>query len=30
LKAYFCDVPVVEMYTAAEGVFGQQLDDLPI
>ncbi|MGD0450240.1 MAG: GH3 auxin-responsive promoter family protein [Candidatus Bathyarchaeia archaeon] len=29
LKAYFGDVPVVEMYTATEGVFGQQLDDLP-
>jgi hypothetical protein len=22
-------VPIVEMYTATEGVFGQQLDDLP-
>ena len=29
LKSYFGDVPVVEMYTATEGVFGQQLDDLP-
>ncbi len=29
LKAYFGDVPIVEMYTATEGVFGQQLDDLP-
>jgi hypothetical protein len=29
LKSYFGDVPIVEMYTATEGVFGQQLDDLP-
>jgi hypothetical protein len=29
LRKYFGDVPVVEMYTATEGVFGQQLDDLP-
>jgi hypothetical protein len=29
LKHYFGDVPVVEMYTATEGVFAQQLDDLP-
>ena len=29
LKKYFGDAPIVEMYTATEGVFGQQLDDLP-
>ncbi len=29
LKSYFGDVPIVEMYTATEGVFGQQIDDLP-
>jgi hypothetical protein len=29
LKKYFGDVPIVEMYTATEGVFGQQLDDYP-
>jgi len=29
LKHYFGDVPVVEMYTATEGVFAQQLDDFP-
>jgi hypothetical protein len=29
LKKYFGKVPIVEMYTATEGVFGQQLDDLP-
>ncbi len=29
LKSYFGDVPIVEMYTATEGVFGQQLDDFP-
>lgn len=29
LRHYFGDVPVVEMYTATEGVFAQQLDDLP-
>jgi hypothetical protein len=29
LKKYFGDVPIVEMYTATEGVFGQQLDDWP-
>ncbi len=29
LKRYFGDVPIVEMYTATEGVFGQQLDDFP-
>jgi hypothetical protein len=29
LKKYFGAAPVVEMYTATEGVFAQQLDDLP-
>lgn len=29
LKKYYGDVPIVEMYTATEGVFGQQIDDLP-
>jgi hypothetical protein len=29
LKKYYGDVPIVEMYTATEGVFGQQLDDYP-
>ena len=29
LRKYFGPVPVVEMYTATEGVFAQQLDDLP-
>jgi hypothetical protein len=29
LKRYFGKVPVVEMYSATEGVFAQQLDDLP-
>jgi hypothetical protein len=29
LKSYYGEIPVVEMYTATEGVFGQQLDDLP-
>jgi hypothetical protein len=29
LQKYFGNVPIVEMYTATEGVFGQQLDDLP-
>lgn len=29
LRKYFGDVPVVEMYTATEGVFAQQFDDLP-
>ncbi len=29
LRKYFGQVPVVEMYTATEGVFAQQLDDLP-
>jgi hypothetical protein len=29
LKSYFGDVPIIEMCTATEGVFGQQLDDLP-
>ena len=29
LKKYYGNVPIVEMYTATEGVFGQQLDDLP-
>jgi hypothetical protein len=29
LQKYFGKVPIVEMYTATEGVFGQQLDDLP-
>ena len=28
-KKYFGLAPIVEMYTATEGVFGQQLDDLP-
>jgi hypothetical protein len=28
-RAYFGDVPVVEIYSATEGVFAQQLDDLP-
>jgi phenylacetate-coenzyme A ligase PaaK-like adenylate-forming protein len=29
LQKYFGRVPVVEIYSATEGVFGQQLDDLP-
>lgn len=29
LRHYYGDVPAVEMYTATEGVFAQQLDDLP-
>jgi hypothetical protein len=29
LKKYFGRVPVVEIYSATEGVFAQQLDDLP-
>ena len=29
LKKYYGEAPIVEMYTATEGVFGQQLDDNP-
>ena len=29
LRKYFGDVPVVEMYTATEGVLAQQFDELP-
>jgi hypothetical protein len=29
LRDYFGQVPVVEIYSATEGVFGQQLDELP-
>jgi hypothetical protein len=29
LRKYFGNVPVVEMYTATEGVFAQQYDELP-
>jgi hypothetical protein len=29
LRKYFGPAPVVEMYTATEGVFAQQMDDLP-
>lgn len=29
LKKYYGEVPIVEIYSATEGVFGQQLDDLP-
>jgi hypothetical protein len=29
LRKHFGPVPIVEMYTATEGVFAQQLDDLP-
>lgn len=29
LREYFGQVPVIEIYSATEGVFGQQLDDLP-
>jgi hypothetical protein len=29
LRKYFGQVPVVEIYSATEGVFAQQLDDLP-
>jgi len=29
LRKFFGEIPVVEIYSATEGVFGQQLDDLP-
>ena len=29
LRYFYGEAPVVEMYTATEGVFAQQLDDLP-
>ena len=29
LKKYFGEIPIVEMYTATEGVFGQQINDYP-
>ncbi len=29
LRKYYGDAPIVEMYSATEGVFAQQLDDLP-
>jgi len=29
LREYFGNVPIVEIYSATEGVFAQQLDDLP-
>jgi hypothetical protein len=29
LHKYFGEAPIVEIYSATEGVFGQQLDDLP-
>jgi len=29
LRKYFGEVPVIEIYSATEGVFAQQLDDLP-
>jgi hypothetical protein len=29
LKKYFGQVPIIEIYSATEGVFAQQLDDLP-
>jgi len=29
LRKYFGDAPIVEMYSATEGAFAQQLDDLP-
>jgi hypothetical protein len=29
LRKYFGEIPIVEMYTATEGVFGQQLDEYP-
>jgi hypothetical protein len=29
LKHHFGNVPVIEMYTATEGIFAQQIDDLP-
>ena len=29
MRKYFGNVPVVEIYSATEGVFAQQLDDLP-
>jgi hypothetical protein len=28
-RKYFGSAPIIEMYTATEGVFGQQLDELP-
>jgi hypothetical protein len=29
LRKFFGEIPIVEMYTATEGAFAQQLDDLP-
>ena len=29
LRRYFGSIPVVEIYSATEGVFAQQIDDLP-
>jgi hypothetical protein len=29
LRSYYGKIPIIEMYTATEGVFGQQLDELP-
>ncbi len=29
LRSFYGEIPIVEMYTATEGVFGQQLDSLP-
>ncbi|MCW3981545.1 MAG: GH3 auxin-responsive promoter family protein [Candidatus Bathyarchaeota archaeon] len=29
LRHYFGSIPILEMYTATEGVYGQQLDELP-
>jgi phenylacetate-coenzyme A ligase PaaK-like adenylate-forming protein len=29
LRKYFGEIPIVEMYSATEGAFAQQLDDLP-
>ncbi len=29
LRQYFGSIPILEMYTATEGVYGQQLDELP-
>ncbi len=29
LRNYYGNIPIVELYTATEGAFGQQLDDLP-
>lgn len=29
LRKYFGQIPVIEIYSATEGVFAQQLDDLP-